>query len=312
MDLHSVVPTVDRDVVEEAVRGKKVPQEDMEDIRKEIFLEYGQVPNDDSDDDLSLLSRTPLAPMPRLGELAQDMGFLIMPFKYLSDDYLPFSDLPEHFESVCFNYGLDVHVMCPPDAYDIKSHIQQEQFGDPLFIPREHRAAFQGVQFQMPLLSEMMDRIGELEETVEKIEQRVDNIEAVLEAMEDRLERFGPSRSTNTGFHSSPSVDITDPLMLAIPDENGFQGHRALVGPCWGEGFDEDDIAFLGIEPDPEQAKQISETIAAYEGRGYVEGPSFRSDEASTPNKGLAIRDEKGSSTSNDYGHTSTQHWKFS
>ena len=179
-------------------------------------------------------------------KLADRIGFLIMPYAYLHDNFAP--GYSERQEIELLGKYFDLYVMAPICAYSLDRHIKSEE-DLPIHVPQDASQAFMALSMSVPVFRSMQrqlsdmrdhirdyhDKINNLSKDVKALKNRVNELtDQVIEARAERAQTKEREKATET--LSNWMYKNPDPLVLGLGSTKTIHDKcLVMVGPAWGE-----------------------------------------------------------------------------
>lgn len=259
-------------------RAKKI----ADDLRLELANNGYSLPEDLLDNSIpSRLATSPRASLKDLREICDTLGFVIIPFEYLSSkaydneggDVLRAIDT---FKSQTEEHGVS-YVLCPPNFYDINRHVRAKNGNLPIYAGR-NSAAFFAISMSVPMfrtiLSEIEDNrkaIGNVQARVSAAEENIQSLANQLESLRNSVER----ERKRVALEKAAAEEVArrkeieearwladEPLMFMVPGKSLLtEDVDVVLGPCWGPDFDAIVLAASGLKKKRGQRKKLDELI---------------------------------------------------
>lgn len=186
---------------------------------------------------LASIAAGPKVELSRLRELADRVGFLVMPFAYL--DPRSYGDEPDEMKQAIRGFAnlspkLLTYVLCPLEYYSLGRHI--DATADlPIYVSPDYIQTFLALDMCLPVFRGIKKDIADLRQKLEM------NIRAQ---------------------HERERIRLRDPMMVAVPKDVGVNGNGlALIGPAWGPDIEEALLPRFKLTAKPKQRKLIEESV---------------------------------------------------
>jgi len=253
--------------------------------RIDLLLQNSTLPpsliNSDSNaDDISRIAQTPKVKLGYLRELADRLGFILVPFNYL--DPRSYDQEDYNLRSAIGNFQkklepwFNIYILSPIHFYDVQKHVAAD-VDLPIYANKDAAQAFMAINMMLPMfrtlsmnieqlceksremgvfvnrtaqeLKNLINRVAALEAQVEKQRQQTIIEEQRNRELQLRLEELRSQRQ----FWSY------EPLMFAFPKQQTINDEgTAFVGPCWGPDFKDIVFTALGLTARPDQRKNLA------------------------------------------------------
>lgn len=217
-----------------------------------------------------------------LRDVVDRLGFVLMPFEYLSDagtkDAPPTAHRFRRFmrEHTCY-------VVAPPVYYSIKNHVASPADLD-VYAGTPVAQAFMAVGMTVPMfrtivrdladmrntLREHSNRMDALNAAVENLSKRVARAEQELQGYAQRLEQLQAEAEKHKAAEVRRAVKdfegaalAYDPLMFALPKGASLLDDVVCpLGPAWGPDFHDAVLPALGFVWAKNQRKRLEATFS--------------------------------------------------
>lgn len=193
------------------------------------------------------LSDAPRTTTASVRALADEVGFLVMPFEYL--DIGRFGPNNRAVSALHQRYGSQMYVMAPVNAYNLQRQLDGRDL--PMHVPADAAQAFMALQMSVPVLRSMQAQLAALENQVRGIYEQQRSMRAQIQALHQRVDALGlamaadraqrvateaAERTRRTASYSQWYQRGGDPLVIVLPEERKTIADEtwALVGPSWG------------------------------------------------------------------------------
>ncbi len=232
----------------------------------------------------TLILETPKANLRTMRALADNLGFVLMPFEYL--DPAAYRDEPAVTKNAirAFDSSLasrfSVYALAPVGYYSFERHVASSS-DLPLRAPKGHEQTFAALDMVIPTIRTLQSGISSLKAGVEQMEGQLSQMKSALQRLEDRIERERTERvaqemrSKAVEQERRHRIDeqlereyerarrVLDPMLFALPKGESIEDDGiALIGPCWGPDLDNIIIAGLKLQQYSGQRKAIEKTLA--------------------------------------------------
>lgn len=242
------------------------------------------------------IHKAPRAKMENIIEVAEKLGLLIIPAKYVNlnlierDCYYD-SNGYERYVSNLFNKfvkhvngnHLNAWLICPIQYYDIQAHASDLTYE--FFVPSAVRQAFTSIKIILPMLIGMINQIESISKKVDNMNTELQNIRQTLVQQQQQIDRLqeeltqqriqmaeqaARERQMEQQLQEARAQiqwDIFDPMLIALPANvtniNSYTGNVAL-GPAWGPEIDNVLIDLLGLTQQAERKNYMITESARY------------------------------------------------
>lgn len=213
-------------------RDQKLPAE----LLRTMLIELDRAGNGrvwfDREDGLTRAAGSPRATLAHLRDVATRLGFILVPFGFLSDDYLKLDGAEE---AVQFNDTMSeecaVYVLAPVSAYDVGKRVRAQ--ADQSVFFDENDPVMLSLEMTVPTLRALWGGQQALTDRVGAVETAVTSLASRLDAAEKRAAAERASRLEL----EARSLRRQDPLVFAVPRNTDVRTDEAnaVLGPCWGE-----------------------------------------------------------------------------
>jgi hypothetical protein len=222
------------------------------------------------EDHLTHASKQKKGSLSNLREIADKLGFVIAPYMYVRDEVLNLARTPKTLRgkrgdksyyinpAIAFNDKLsehfDVHVLGPLSIYDINKHVtskdQAQMYWD------TSNPVIASVEMVLPALHALNSRVSKVENRVESVEDSVGKMSAQLDKLEQQIAEDKKreamekrSMAERIAKLEARQFAARDPLIFAVEKGTDISTADtfAILGPCWGEDFDDIVLASLGL-----------------------------------------------------------------
>ena len=241
-------------------------------LRSEILLDKHSLPavlwGEDGNDTLTKAAKAPRIRLSEAREIADKLGFVIVPFEYL--DPRSYEEESGELKKAikAFDQKLsdlyDVYVLAPVHHYSIAKHVRAE--GDLKIYPgKPCEQAFLAIDMAVPVFRSIFLNLDQLrtqaEETAEHVnrnaaainanKREMKNLSRRVDTLQKQVERQRADaiieaakqeklRNELSELRAQNRFMAYEPMMLAIPKESSIEDDvPAIVGPCWGPDFEE-------------------------------------------------------------------------
>lgn len=241
-------------------------------LRSEILLNKHSLPGvlwgEDGNDTLTKAAKAPRIRLSEAREIADKLGFVIVPFDYL--DSRSFEDESAELKKAiaAFDARLsdmyDIYVLAPVHHYSIAKHVRATS--DLKIYPgKPCEQAFLAIDMAVPVFRSIFLNLDQLrnqaEETAEHVnrnaaainanKQEMKNLSRRVDTLQRQVERQRAEaiieaakqeklRNELRELRAQNRFMAYEPMMLAIPKDSSVEADvPAIVGPCWGPDFEE-------------------------------------------------------------------------
>lgn len=130
---------------------------------------------------LTKMAKTPRASLAEIREIATRLGFVIIPWAYLSEK--SYEQEPREMRSAISEFSkvdgrMDVYVVCPPMHYSFGKHLEAEDPNKPIFAGKNEQA-FMALQLSLPPLRAMQAQVNVLTKNQESLGRGYEELRAV-------------------------------------------------------------------------------------------------------------------------------------
>lgn len=237
----------------DVARGLKALDEKIEKLRQDIFQRDGALPKElirtmqvvtrqgssaqvrlGAADSYTIASQVPTATLEHIRSVADAMGFAVVPWEYLHEDYrkLRGADAAVDFAD-SMAPGFTSFVLAPVGAYDVMRRVRAKD-DLPVYFANGN-ATMMALEMATPVLRLMWGTIEDLGKKTELLEETVKKHAAQINLIEQRA---AEERAANARRElAARAFRAQDPLIFAVPrgvDVRTASG-RAVIGPCWGD-----------------------------------------------------------------------------
>jgi outer membrane murein-binding lipoprotein Lpp len=180
-------------------------------------------------------------------ELADHVGFMIMPFEYLADSYAPPYEARRHITQL-INFGLSIYVMAPVTAYSLQKNLKKADMV--MHVPEDVSQAFMALTMSIPVFRAMQRQLDELQDHVRDYRARISNLATEVQALTQRVDAMAEQAARQRARAHAEAADVkirqeeiiqwyrhtSDPLVLGLPAGKTIRDDTpAFIGPAWGE-----------------------------------------------------------------------------
>lgn len=250
---------------------------EVDDLRVTILTESGNLPATlqypGTDDFLTKIGNTPKIALSAVRNLADKLGFVVMPFSYLNDDCI-FKDQKKETIEAIFGFVkaleqlYDIYVLSPLVFYDIEKHVRaKEDFR--IYAGLSCSQAFMAINMAMPLFREIVGQISRFKDMVSSIDERLKEMTQRLNNLQRQVEKQQYEIYMQQQQIQKMQSEISfahDPMMLAIPKKIDISVSEcsALVGPSWGPDFDDIVATSMGITKIAGQKEKLTALMQSW------------------------------------------------
>jgi hypothetical protein len=225
-------------------------------------------------DEMGRMSESPRALLSDLRQLAHDLGFLIIPYDYLSwtataAEWKPVERQISNFKGAAGKLDFATYIMAPPAYYGVMEHAKAKNPNQFCFdgqhdvmmgLTRQNVYTFRTVFEALNGLGDKIDdirmRVSRAEENILGVQRQVAGLNGQVQRIQADLLRTKMEvgrqldglahRVANAEAAAQHATELAqmvlcmlDPLMFAIPSStNLLSGETAAyIGPCWGPDF---------------------------------------------------------------------------
>jgi len=271
-------------------------------LRSGILLDKHSLPkvlwSDDGDDTLTKAAKAPRIQLSEAREIADKLGFVIVPFEYL--DPRSFEDESTELKKAikAFDAKLsdmyDIYVLAPVHHYSIAKHVRATS--DLKIYPgKPCEQAFLAIDMAIPVFRSIFLNLDQLrnqaEETAEHVnrnaaainanKQEMKNLSRRVDTLQKQVERRRADaiieatkqeklRNELRELRARDSFMAYEPMMLAIPKDCGVEADvPAIVGPCWGPDFEEIVLTALDMRKIEGQGEMLDAAALQWVDMGF-------------------------------------------
>jgi hypothetical protein len=228
------------------------------------------------EDGLALAAQSPKTTLDELRGIADRMGFSLFPVGVVAQDVLHMAD-EENGENAVDGFvkglgkGFDFYVLGPVSIYDIERHVKSKE--EATIYWGSKNDGLGAIDMVVPVLQMMDSRIEGIEGKVGGVQKRVDSLSSRLSSLEKTvaeerrqaaLERERERQEEQERLEAIRRAAFArrDPLIFAVPKGSDIRAGAsfAVIGPCWGDDFDDIVFETLGLEKKTGQREKIEET----------------------------------------------------
>jgi hypothetical protein len=187
------------------------------------------------------LSNAPRTTTASVRALADEIGFVVMPYAYL--DTSNFGPPNNRFVRWLHErYGTQMYVVAPVNGYNLQLQLDGKDL--PMHVPSDVAQAFLALQMSIPVLRSMQRQLKALERDVRGIWEQQNAMREEIRALHARVDEMGRimarERAQRAQFEESVLSEWYrrggDPLVIVLPDRGTIADDTwALVGPSWGK-----------------------------------------------------------------------------
>jgi hypothetical protein len=180
-------------------------------------------------------------------DLADRIGFVIMPIGYLSDGFRPNSIDARQIQNL--DDKLDAWVMAPVTAYSLTKHLKVS-YDVPIHVPQDVAQAFMALSMSVPVFRAIQNQLDELRDHIRNYRDRLSSLEREVSALVARMDDLAVQAASERAQRHAEEAKFEkqrqevldwyrsggDPLVLALPHKKTIRDDTmAFIGPCWGE-----------------------------------------------------------------------------
>jgi hypothetical protein len=179
-------------------------------------------------------------------DLADKVGFAIMPMRYLADAFRP--DYQDARRIEVLDEKLDIWVMAPVTAYSLAKHLKSKD--KPIHVPQDVAQAFMALSMSVPVFRAMQKQLDDLQNHIRDYHDRLGSLEQEVRALVTRVDALAEQAARERAHRNAEAAEAkkreaeilawyrsgSDPLVLALPPGKTIRDNTvAFIGPCWGE-----------------------------------------------------------------------------
>lgn len=261
--------------------------------RGEILAQTFTLPKDlissSATDVLSRAAETPKVKLSHIRDIADKLGFIVLPFQYLDDR--SYSTEHHNTQQAIKNFSenlspwFNVYVLSPVEFYSVYKHVKSSS-DLPIYASQTSSQAFMAIEMMIPMFRTLDNNVGNLRlqnteiakavnkaaEELKNLARRVNELQAqidrqrlqaLIQEQENKKlrEQLEEARQEREFF-------AREPLMLAIPKNTSINDDTlALVGPCWGPDFKDIVFTSVGLKKITKQREALASKSLAWANR---------------------------------------------
>ena len=245
----------------------------------DVFCEHMNLPkkilDEMKDEPMSLAARSPRIQLKEVRRIADVLGFMVLPWEYLQKSTYENVEHRTNRAIRGFVHNLqskmNVYVLAPISCYSVWQHIQAKEDKD-IYTSMEYEQAFMALSMAIPAFRGMQvqidslgDRLSDVEKNQSHIRKEIENLQKRVDILEKRAEAqmreqalAAAKEKESKLIREIDSVIAEDPLLFAFSKEGQITDNiEAIVGPCWGEDFDDIVCEVLGFTKQGNQRKNV-------------------------------------------------------
>lgn len=213
------------------------------------------------------IAQTPQADLSELRNIADLLGFLIIPFEYLHPDayHRESHGMQVAIRSFTSQIGdwFTPYVVTPPVFYNVEAHANAE-VDLPIYSGPLTSQAMMALSMSMPMFRSLLRNLKSLASANRAIQQQLDGVQQEIQGIKTRLtaletyvereiqmrvqaerERQAEAAQRETRTREERLVQY-EPMLIGIPKKQTVNSDcTVLIGPCWGPDFE--DIVFTAL-----------------------------------------------------------------
>jgi len=237
-----------------------------------------RLPDEYKDSDVfTKISETPWVTLASLRQIADTLGFVLLPVAYLTDEILELGNVRGYRRDLATNgvaefsklsQWFDIYALCPPTCYDVSKHTRSE-LDQPIYAGPLNSQAFMALNMTIPMFRSVVRQLGSLRKKVDEISETLQAVEREIQNMKTRLDQIQQQSEQMIRqslrqkeleiWQSKTPILAQDPLLFGVPKGQSITGDgSALVGPCWGTDFEDAVLTGLGFQKVQAQRERLS------------------------------------------------------
>lgn len=200
----------------------------------ETFCEHGQLPVQIQGRAPGLLKKlavTPRASLAEIREITTRLGFVIVPWAYLSEK--SYAQEPQAMRVAIDEFSkvdehMDVYVVCPPMHYSFGKHLDSDDPNKPIFAGKNEQA-FMALQLSLPPLRAMQAQVKVLAQNQENLGRGYSELRTVQSQQARAVQDMQESIQTQLGqIQQRIEADIRDATMQLVREAQALAGQDRL------------------------------------------------------------------------------------
>lgn len=240
-------------------------KEDLHLSKSRIVEKFGSLPKQlhAERDPMTVASISPRMELSDCRKICDQLGFIMFPFEYIKDEFLPKYDRREINVKVSVDGFVQnlpsfykLYVLAPVSAYDIQKHLVAKT--DMEIYSGMNHGAFMAISISMPFFRTLNHKVQKLDHQMREMRHEIDSTKNEIKALtvrvselEKKLEAEQKARLVEMTRIKQEMEELRqarvwpqEPLLLGVPSTTsvGSGDGSCIVGPCWGPDFD--DIVF--------------------------------------------------------------------
>jgi len=250
-------------------------------LTSEFSLPSSLLANDESKDILTRAALSPKVGMSHLRDIADKLGFTIIPYQYL--DERSYEDESPEMKGAIKGFAsnleqwYDIYVLAPIHHYDVHKHVTAQQ-DFPIYAGLPCAQAFMAISIAIPMFRTLTQSISQLREHTSEIAsqvnkhkdeltnlaRRVGELQAQVEKQRQqeiiRQQENKRLRERLAALESRSNFWAYEPVMVAVPKGTAVTADTiAIVGPCWGPDFEDIVLASIGLNQVENQRELLAD-----------------------------------------------------
>ena len=225
----------------------------------------------EKDDDLLQFSLSPRVELTFLRDLADRLGFVILPFDYLNEESYKNESYDikrniNNFVDAAKDNSLSSYVLAPVQYYDVNKHVHSIDPNLEIYAGA-HSATIIAIALNIPMFRSIVDTLSDLRDRVSDIDKRLTTVTTNVKALQTQVDRLEKTiadiqrvqleerartlqmEAELTALRSTQAMNlaILDPMLIALPKGISIMDEgSAIIGPCWGPEISKVVIDIMG------------------------------------------------------------------
>lgn len=239
----------------------------------EIYAQTGTIPRDllstAGKQWKAVVGRGPVTTLGVLKKVADTLGFILAPTRYMSDTFWEESptELVKQFDQLlCGHY---LYAIAPPSYYSPQRHVESEDGYLPIYAGKGISQAFMAIEMTVPLFRTISAEHKELRNHLQRTDERIQRMESEISAINRRLARVEEDTNkilkqkltaveTGGRLSSLKTIIAHDPLVFGLPSDDVSEDEALCpLGPAWGPDFHKGVLPALGLHCVAGQRKRL-------------------------------------------------------
>lgn len=245
--------------------------------RSEFLNKFGTLPKTDTCDIYTVAAEAPKVQVTYLHEVADQLGFALMPFKYMDDaayrnEHWEIKRRIEGFNKLSDTF--DIYALSPVSFYSVKKNVEDSE-DLPIYAPPAAVQAFMAISMSIPMfrsmrieLKALINKVDDIGERLSRTEREVKNLASRVEQLAKQVEsqQFAMLEARAVKLKLEDELEkerstffAMDPMLFAIPKSRTILDKGwAICGPCWGPDFPDIVAKLLKLNVVTDQRKMLS------------------------------------------------------